>query len=147
MSKPIEKQYTNEEITIVWKPDICVHSGICAKGLAEVFNPRARPWVNMEGATTDRIVQQVRECPSGALSYFVNEVAAEAKEEANTDEQEVVNVEVIPNGPLMVHCTVKVKDAAGKEEIRKSKSAFCRCGASTNKPYCDGSHRSINFEG
>jgi uncharacterized Fe-S cluster protein YjdI len=68
--------YTNGGVTVVWKPNICIHSTICWKGLIEVFNPREKPWINMNGATTARIIEQVRQCPSGALSYFLNEEGA-----------------------------------------------------------------------
>lgn len=64
--------YTNNEVTVVWKPKVCIHSTICWKGLIEVFNPKERPWVKMDGATTEKIIEQVRKCPSGALSYFLN---------------------------------------------------------------------------
>jgi uncharacterized Fe-S cluster protein YjdI len=65
--------YSNGEITVVWKPEICQHSTLCWKGLIEVFNPKERPWVKIDGATTERIVEQVKKCPSGALSFFYNE--------------------------------------------------------------------------
>jgi len=65
-------KHTNGEITVVWKPDICQHSTLCWKGLIKVFDPRKKPWINMDGATTERIIEQVNKCPSGALSYFVN---------------------------------------------------------------------------
>ena len=78
MSKDI-LHYTNDEITVVWKPKICMHSAICWKGLIEVFNPKARPWINMDGANTERIMEQVRKCPSGALTFFLNS-EAEGKE-------------------------------------------------------------------
>lgn len=65
-------KYTNGEVTFVWKPDLCIHSGNCARGLPEVFNPRAKPWINMDGASTEKIIEQVKKCPSGALSYFMN---------------------------------------------------------------------------
>ena len=71
MSQQTHK-YSNGEITVVWKPGICQHSTICWKGLIEVFDPRKRPWINMDGATTERIIEQVKKCPSGALSYFLN---------------------------------------------------------------------------
>lgn len=65
-------KYSNGEVTVVWKPEVCIHSAICFKGLREVFDPQKRPWVNINGAATDKIVEQVRKCPSGALSYFMN---------------------------------------------------------------------------
>lgn len=73
MDKKITKNYTNGEVTIVWKPDLCSHSANCARGLPRVFNPKERPWIRPEGATTEQIVEQVKKCPSGALSYFMNE--------------------------------------------------------------------------
>jgi uncharacterized Fe-S cluster protein YjdI len=66
-------KYSNGEITIVWKPDVCIHSGICARGLAGVFDPKRRPWIDMSQSDTEKIMEQVKKCPSGALSYFVNE--------------------------------------------------------------------------
>ena len=66
--KDIIKRYSNGEITVVWQPTLCVHSGICARGLPLVFNPRRRPWIDATTATTAEIVAQVAKCPSGALS-------------------------------------------------------------------------------
>jgi uncharacterized Fe-S cluster protein YjdI len=66
------KEYTNGEVTIVWKPELCIHSGICARGLPTVFKPREKPWVAPEGATSDEMVNQVKQCPSGALSFYYN---------------------------------------------------------------------------
>ena len=65
--------YTNGEVTVIWKPDICKHSTICWKNLREVFDPFVKPWINMQGASTERIIQQVKQCPSGALSFVMNE--------------------------------------------------------------------------
>ena len=66
-------KYSNGEVTIVWKPEICIHSGICVKGLPGVFDPRRKPWIEMDKATTEAIIEQVKKCPSGALSFSVNE--------------------------------------------------------------------------
>ena len=64
--------YTNGEVTIIWKPKLCIHSGICFQGLASVFDPRRRPWIEADKATTDQIIEQIKKCPSGALSYRMN---------------------------------------------------------------------------
>ena len=63
-------EYSNGEVTIVWKTELCAHSGICARGLANVFKPKERPWIDANGATSDEIVAQVKQCPSGALSFY-----------------------------------------------------------------------------
>ncbi len=63
------KTYSNGDVTVIWKPGLCQHATFCFRGLPTVFNPKARPWVNVEGATTEAIIAQVGRCPSGALSY------------------------------------------------------------------------------
>jgi uncharacterized Fe-S cluster protein YjdI len=143
--KDITKKYSNGEVTIVWKPSSCIHSKICwdkLNGLPQVFNPSERPWIKPDGATTERIIEQVKKCPSGALSYFMN-----GEEDANTTTTVESIVEVTPNGPLMVYGNIVVKDKDGNETRKHKVTSFCRCGASANKPYCDGSHQKINFQG
>lgn len=141
MSKII-KHYTNGEVTVKWQPDVCIHSRICWMNLRTVFDPSQRPWINPEGASTEAIIAQVNQCPSGAISYHMN----------NTPEQPEITdniciAEMAPNGPLLVRGELIVKDADGNETRKTNMTAFCRCGASTNKPYCDGTHRKIDFQG
>lgn len=62
------KEYSNGEIIILWKPEKCIHSGICVKTLPNVYNPKERPWLKPENATSKELVEQVAKCPSGALS-------------------------------------------------------------------------------
>jgi len=140
MSK--EHTYTNGEVTIIWKADLCSHSRKCWMGLNEVFKPGERPWIKPDGATTERIIAQVEQCPSGALSYRMN--AAEPPPSITSADTEV---EVTRNGPLLLKGTCSVRHTDGRHEIREKVTAFCRCGASANKPYCDGSHRTSGFEG
>lgn len=139
--KEVTKKYSNGEITVVWKPDQCIHSTLCWKGLSGVFDPRKRPWVTIDGAVTDKIIAQVDKCPSGALSYYRNTEG----EKGNTIDVDTV-VEVTPNGPLMVYGNISIKDKNGNETQKHKVTAFCRCGASNNKPYCDGSHVKIGFK-
>lgn len=71
----MEKQikYANDEITIVWKPELCTHSTLCFKQLPEVFDLKKRKWINPKGTNSERIIAQVKKCPSGALSFFYND--------------------------------------------------------------------------
>jgi uncharacterized Fe-S cluster protein YjdI len=140
----IIKHYTREDVTVVWQPSLCIHSRKCFTGLSEVFNPQSHPWVNMDGATLTAITDQISHCPSGALSYTKNNsgTAGDKGPEGNAD----IVVEVMKNGPLLVYGNINVKDAYGKE-IKKSKvTAFCRCGTSASKPYCDGAHVTAGFK-
>lgn len=141
--KDITKKYTNGKVTVVWQPTMCIHSAICFRGLPDVFNPKARPWITPEGASTEEIVAQVKKCPSGAISYYLNQEGGEDKQESNMFNTVVVS----PNGPLLVHGDIKVKDHLGNETSKSNTTAFCRCGASANKPYCDGSHAKVGFQG
>jgi len=72
-------RYSNGEVTIVWQPELCIHSGRCARGLPEVFKPKEKPWITPEGSTTEKIIAQVKRCPSGALSYFINNENSQSK--------------------------------------------------------------------
>ena len=66
------KKYSNEKITVVWKPGICIHSKICFNGLPEVFAPQEKPWIKLEKTEDNLITEQIDKCPSGALSYYYN---------------------------------------------------------------------------
>jgi len=135
------KEYTNGEVTVVWEPEKCIHSAICAKGLPNVFKPRERPWVKIDASNSDTIINQVKRCPSGALRFYMN------AEDDETAENMETKVEVLENGPLLVYGTLKVTLKDGKEEVKNRTTAFCRCGLSDNKPFCDGTHVKENFIG
>lgn len=139
----IVKEYSNREITVIWKPRKCIHSGICVQTLPRVYDPNAKPWITPEHASGKELQAQIDKCPSGALSYKLNDTSS-GHEQAPV---EATRVEVRPKGPLLVHGTVEVCLADGRIEHKKRSTAFCRCGASANKPYCDGSHNDSAFEG
>lgn len=138
--KQIVKEYTDEQVTIVWKPNLCIHASHCWHELPLVFNPQKRPWINFEGASAEEIIRQVKRCPSGALSYYINN-----KKEETMEKNCKTTAEVMHNGPLIIKSHICVK-RDGKEDERPDGAAFCRCGKSNNKPYCDGSHTKHPFE-
>ncbi len=63
------RRYSNGEVTVLWKPELCQHSKRCWTELRAVFDPQKRPWIDVQAAGTAEIMAQVRRCPSGALSY------------------------------------------------------------------------------
>ena len=69
----MKKEYTNGEITIKWQPKLCQHAGVCVKTLPNVYDPKASPWIKIENATTEELKKQVSNCPSGALSFTLNQ--------------------------------------------------------------------------
>jgi len=140
-NREIVKEYSNGELTILWKPRTCIHSGECVKRLPNVYNPNEKPWIKAENASTDELKSQIEACPSGALSYRMDN--EEDKEEVHLE----TKVEALENGPLLVYGTLHITNSNGDKEIKNKTTAFCRCGASQNKPYCDGAHRKVEFIG
>ncbi|PQB04534.1 (4Fe-4S)-binding protein [Aureitalea marina] len=61
--------YSNSEIKVTYHPGKCIHSGKCYQGLSEVFRSSVIPWVKLDAAESDHIIEQIRKCPSGALQF------------------------------------------------------------------------------
>lgn len=140
----MKKEYKNNDITVVWEPEICIHSGICANGLSSVFKPRERPWIDMNAASTKHIEAQVNACPSGALSYYKNTTEDLSKP---SNDHFITGIKVTENGPLLVNGPIALETPEGLKTVEKKLVALCRCGVSENKPFCDGSHKSVDFKG
>lgn len=137
------RTYTNGEITVIWKQHKCIHSAVCFKSLPNVFDPRKRPWIRMDAASTAQIKETVSKCPSGALSFEWNQ---ETHEAAIEDVEKPAAMHITPNGPILMKGPVEVKDAKGNKTVYNDMIALCRCGASKNKPFCDGSHHVVEFK-
>ena len=138
--KSIIKKYKKEELTIIWEPKKCIHAAICVKELPGVYDPNSKPWIKPENASVDQLKSQIDKCPSGALSF-------EQKGITNQNKNMNTEVELMKNGPLLVKGNVDVKSHDGTVVTKEKMTAFCRCGASANKPYCDGKHKQAGFEG
>lgn len=139
-----QKEYTNGEITVVWQSGKCIHSENCVNGLPEVFKPKEKPWIQVDDTSSGVIEKAVSRCPSGALTTYWNNNPKTTQPEST---MEKTHVEVLKDGPLMVKGALTIKKANGEEEIKTQNTFFCRCGASSNKPYCDGSHKKVGFTG
>ena len=96
----------------------------------------------MYSASTDAIIQTVNNCPSGALTYKRNIDMSEKAEAA----QAKTKVQIISGGPLMVEGPCAIVDKDGNETIKEGKVFLCRCGGSNNNPYCDGKHKTVEFD-
>jgi uncharacterized Fe-S cluster protein YjdI len=71
--KDLKKEYTNGEITVVWQSGKCIHSGNCVRTNPDVFQPKEKPWIKIDGSSSEKIMEAVNKCPSGALSFYKNE--------------------------------------------------------------------------
>jgi uncharacterized Fe-S cluster protein YjdI len=139
--KEIIKRYTKDKLTVVWQPAKCTHSKNCFHGLPDVFNPQNRPWVKLDSSTKEDIIAQVKKCPSGALS-----IENQFEEETNMKNENATKINVSKGGPLLVEGDLIISLPNGEKVEKKGMTALCRCGASANKPYCDGSHNKIEFD-
>lgn len=134
----VARTYETEELTVYWEPSLCIHMANCIRTAPAVFDPNARPWVNVAAASAEAIAQAVASCPTGALSY--SRPGAEPQPESPT------RIQPRPNGPLFVRGELEVVDLQGNVLREATAIALCRCGHSQNKPYCDLSHRTAGFQ-
>jgi uncharacterized Fe-S cluster protein YjdI len=135
------KEYSNSEVTVVWEAKKCIHSAMCVKGLPNVFQPNEKPWIKIDATSTEELVATVKKCPSGALSFYMNDKKDRTAQKLETQ------VEVLENGPLLVYGILNITHKDGSKESKNRTTAFCRCGVSQNKPYCDGAHVKHEFRG
>ena len=133
--------YANDAIEVHWEPRLCIHTRNCVRQLGEVFDPGRRPWVDVDAAAPDAIAATVLTCPTGALHFRRRDGGAQE------DAPEEATFEAQSNGPLFVRGRVRVVDADEHLIREDTRLALCRCGASQNKPFCDGSHRRVRFRG
>ena len=144
-------EYKEGELTVIWKPALCIHSKRCWHQLPTVFNPSKRPWIDMKGGSAEQIVAQVKQCPSGALSYEIsNTEVAETSEVRDTSIETapgLLQIDCLRNGPLLVHGKILITNSDGKQLEKEGSVALCRCGGSADKPFCDGSHQTNGFCG
>jgi uncharacterized Fe-S cluster protein YjdI len=61
--------YETDEISVTFDPDVCIHSGVCVRGLPAVFDVKRKHWIRPELATAEQVAEQIKRCPSGALQY------------------------------------------------------------------------------
>jgi CDGSH-type Zn-finger protein len=137
-SKNRRDAYAGKRITIFDNRAICAHAGICTDELKSVFRYGSEPWIDADGAAVQQIVDTIRKCPSGALSY-----AIEGVEGASPKREEMVTV--TDNGPYTITGGVELMNVAFGDGASKEHYTLCRCGASKNKPFCDGSHWAVGF--
>ena len=161
---PKDRKYQNKEISVFWKPGKCIHASVCYTKLLDVFNPIRRPWVNMEGAPSEKIIEVVNQCPTEALTWMWNDQeknknitekdrnhVLNRRPELITGEKEVVaedkpiQVRVMRDGPVVVEGNITIYHTDGREQTVDEFTSFCRCGESRMIPFCDGTHRKQGF--
>jgi len=137
------RDYVGKEITIHDNRKICSHAKECVNNLPSVFKLGSKPWIDSDGSKMQDIINTVRKCPSGALSYSIDGI-----EYRDPKEQRDPILTVLKNGPYYITGGIDLigENIEFGEGASKEHYTLCRCGASDNKPFCDGTHRTINFK-
>ena len=130
--------YRGRRITIFDNRAICAHAGFCTDGLKNVFRMGTEPWIDADGAAVEEIIATIRKCPSGALSYAID--GEEAAPPTRPPQ-----VLVTDNGPYAVSGGIELMGVQFGDGASREHYTLCRCGASANKPFCDGSHWRVGF--
>lgn len=131
--------YVGKEITIHDNRGVCSHAGYCTDNLPSVWRMRTEPWIDPDGASVEEIIRVIGMCPSGALSYTLNNIKHDAVEREP-------GINLSKDGPYCVEGGIGLEDYNGSTPELNEHYALCRCGGSKNKPFCDGTHWHINFK-
>ena len=130
--------YVGKGITIHDNRGICAHAGLCTDKLAAVFKLGTEPWIDPDGASAEEVATAVKRCPSGALSYSIDQVE-------HRDQDREPAITVLKDGPYHVTGRVALENEPRGEGASEENYTLCRCGGSKNKPFCDGTHWHIKF--
>lgn len=132
--------YEGNDITVTYDLKRCIHAANCVDGLPKVFNPDRKPWIDADNASGSAIADVIETCPSGALQYKMKKSdRAEAAPSHN-------RISLQEDGPIYMFGNIEVQDHEGNSVLEDTRFAFCRCGASGNKPACDNSHKEMKFQ-
>jgi uncharacterized Fe-S cluster protein YjdI len=145
--KEISRSYTSDELTVFWRPELCIHSANCLIGLPRVFNTVRRPWINIQGSSSAEIIKTVNTCPSRALTYLKNSrSAASGTRKPSSHKSPAVKIQILKDGPALIRGDFIIRDAENRKiNVERDVAAICRCGRSEKKPFCDGTHHKIGF--
>ena len=133
------ENYQAKQITIHDNRSICAHAGRCTDGLDSVFKYKSEPWIDPAGGTIEQIIETIRSCPSGALSYSLDAVEG-------TDQPRAPSITVTKDGPYAVVGAPQLLEQTWAHGASTEHYTLCRCGGSRNKPFCDGTHWNIGFK-
>lgn len=128
------REYAGRQVVVSFDSARCIHAAECARGAPAVFDPDAKPWIQPDHGDPQAIAAVVRRCPTGALTMRFADGSYAEQPDA------LASATLVADGPI--HLRGRIRH--GTNEF--TRVALCRCGASGNKPFCDGSHAQAGFK-
>ena len=133
--------YSGEKAAVSYDVRRCIHAAECVHGLPDVFDPGRKPWIDPDRAEAEQLLQVIMRCPTGALHL-------ERSDDEQAEPTPGRNSAIVErNGPVYLRGDLEIVTGEGEVLLRDTRIALCRCGASENKPFCDGSHVRVEFAG
>lgn len=139
--------YESDAVRVTFDPTVCQHSGVCLRTLPAVFDVSRKRWIRPELAGGEEVIAAVAKCPSGALQAHRITAVHQAVTRPPAATGGATRIRASEAGPLLVEGPFRIEGPDGVTLREGEKCSLCRCGASANKPFCDGSHRRIGFTG
>lgn len=134
-----KRTYDAEGIRVLWDSSRCIHTMRCLVDEPEVFKADRRPWVDAGAAPPERVAAAVERCPTGALRY--------ERTDGTPQENRIRPTRVVAtqDGPVLLKGDLRLETPDGELVSEETRLALCRCGMSSNPPYCDNSHKRDGF--
>jgi CDGSH-type Zn-finger protein len=140
------KDFPGTEITVHFNKLQCSAAEECSRGLPRVFRHgdvtrflSGMGWIQPDREPAEKVIEVIRRCPSGALRYTING-------KTGPDHSVPPSIRIRKNGPYEVKGNVPLRTSFWMQQQNPQLYSLCRCGASRNKPFCDGSHWRIKFD-
>ena len=131
-----EKVFTGQQISVGDDHSLCVHSGFCGNRITNIWKMLNDP---DDSLVRGQIMAMVEKCPSGTLTFALEADGVIVEPDLPKE------ISVIEDGPLWVSGSIPVERRDGQPLEIRNRMTLCRCGASSNKPFCDGTHKEVGF--
>ena len=132
--------FPGDKVDVSWDCRLCIHVAECGQAKGDLFVSDRQPWCQPDLASVNDVKEVVERCPSGALAYQVKD--GSSPETADTENTLFVTC----NGPYYVRGDLDIEGVKDDMSGTKCRAALCRCGLSKNKPFCDNSHETGEFQ-
>ena len=134
------KQYSGDEVDVTWDGRLCIHIGECGRAAGDLFEAGRDPWCAPNTGSAAEAIDVCQRCPTGALAFSAKDKTLAERPAAEN------RVVVANNGPFYIQGDLDIDGAAPDMPGVAFRAALCRCGKSSQKPFCDNAHEKSGFQ-